>query len=210
MIAAREIIKVLTAGGTQTDDSVERILDHALAVIREFGFRRSSMEDFARKAGISRVTLYRRFSDRDALIQAVLLRECRRSLIAIVNDISAIKSPEERFVRGFVATVTVARSHPLFQKMLEGDADIVLPKSIAITTSQAIDLGRAYMSGIIAGLQKKGQFPRLDPEYTAELLIRMWHSLVLTPSSKIASDESKSLTEFARQYLYPLLARGNR
>jgi AcrR family transcriptional regulator len=188
------------------DATQARILDTALTVLSEFGFRKSSMEEVARRAGVSRVTLYRRFADKDALVHAVILREARRSLAQIVADISVLTSPEERFVRGFVATILIARRHPLFRKLLEGETDIVLPKYAAVTASQTVDLGREYMSGIIVMLQTLGQFPGLDPEYLAELLIRLWHSLVLTPSSRIASDQENSLTDFARSFLFPLIS----
>jgi TetR/AcrR family transcriptional regulator, repressor for uid operon len=189
------------------DDTQTRILNAALAVLSEFGFRKSSMEDVARAAGVSRVTLYRRFTDKDALVHEVILREARRSLTGIIREMASEKSPEERFVRGFVATVMVARRHPLFRKLIEGETEIILPRYAAVTASQTIDLGRTYMSAIITHLQGLGQYTGLDPEYLSEMLIRLWHSLVLVPSAKIASDSEKSLTKFARSFLYPLLAQ---
>lgn len=197
----------LSPSNEALDLTQARILDAAVGVLSEFGFRKTSMEDVARRAGVSRVTLYRRFADKDALVHAVILREAKRSLAAIVTEIDAVKSPEEQFVRGFVATILVARRHPLLRRLIEHDTGIVLPRYAAVTASQLIDLGRAMMSGIIANLQAQGKFGGLPPDYLAELLIRLWHSIVLTPSSRVRSDDEKSLTKLAREFLYPLLSR---
>lgn len=207
MAAQPQTLTPSTAADKPLDLTQARILDAAVEVLSEYGFRKASMEDVARRAGVSRVTLYRRFSDKDALVHTVVLREARRSLAAIVTEIDAVRSPEEQFVRGFVATVLVARRHPLLRKLIERDTDIVLPKYAALTASQLIDLGRNMMSGIIANLQAQGKFQGLPPDYLAELLIRLWHSIVLTPSSRVVSDEEKSLTKLAREFLYPLLSR---
>lgn len=195
-------------GQAAIDATQARILDAAVAVLSEYGFRKASMEDVARRAGVSRVTLYRRFSDKDELVHKVVLREARRSLAAIVTEIDAYKSAEEQFVRGFVATVLVARQHPLLRRLIEHDTALVLPKYAALTASQLIDLGREMMAGIIAHLQHHGKFTGHAPDDLAELLIRLWHSIVLTPSSRIVSDDEKSLTRLARGFLYPLIAKG--
>jgi AcrR family transcriptional regulator len=180
-----------------------RILDATVATFAENGFG-VSMEDVARRAGVSRVTLYRRFTDRHALVHAVVLRESRRALRTILREISALESDEERFVRGFAATVLVARKHPLLKLLMESEPDS-FTRYTNTTVSQVIDLGRTNMGAIIKQLQAGGLFAGLDSEYLAETLIRLWQSLVLTKSTQINSDNEKSVIEFARSFLYPLL-----
>ena len=203
---ARDMYKGLLEPAHLDDETESRILDTAVEVFTEFGFKRSTMEDVARRAGLSRVTIYRRFQDKDALVQAVILRESRTSLRAIIQEISALKTTEDRFVRGFVSTVSMARRHPLLSKLISGEHEIVLPMSVRLSASQAIDLGRDYMAGIIIDLQKHGKFPGHDPEWMAEMLIRLWHSIVLTPSSKLAGKDEATVTKFVQGFLYPLLS----
>jgi AcrR family transcriptional regulator len=62
------------------DPIAERILDGALAQFCDTGLTGSTMDDVARRAGLARVTIYRRFENKNSLIEAVLLRECRRWL----------------------------------------------------------------------------------------------------------------------------------
>ncbi|WP_131822919.1 helix-turn-helix domain-containing protein, partial [Mycobacteroides chelonae] len=57
------------------EELTERILAAAKLEFELIGIRRSSMGDVARRAGIARATLYRRFPGKDNLVQAVATRE---------------------------------------------------------------------------------------------------------------------------------------
>ena len=78
------------------DKTYEKVLDAGLALFVEFGLRRTTMEDVASKAGIGRATAYRRFADKDQLIQVVILRECQRELARIEADLAQIDNGVER------------------------------------------------------------------------------------------------------------------
>src|SRR4051812_50116320 len=70
-------------GASVTDPTAERIVSGALAQFEESGIRRTTMEDVARRAGVARVTVYRRFANKDRLVEAVVLREARRVFSAL-------------------------------------------------------------------------------------------------------------------------------
>src|SRR3954471_16034786 len=70
----------------------ERILDAAAEQVEHFGVRRFTLDDVARRLGISRVTIYRYFPKRDALVEAVVLRELQRFLRAIDAAVSPTRS----------------------------------------------------------------------------------------------------------------------
>ena len=50
----------------------DRILDAAMAVFRRHGFRRSSIEQAAEAAGLTRQALYHHFKSKEALFRAVI------------------------------------------------------------------------------------------------------------------------------------------
>lgn len=52
----------------------DRILDAAMAVFRRHGFRRSSIEETAEAAGLTRQALYHHFKSKEALFRAVIER----------------------------------------------------------------------------------------------------------------------------------------
>lgn len=58
----------------------DHILDCATGLFMARGFHATSMEDIARAARMSKLTLYRRFPDKDSLFQAVIERKCNAYL----------------------------------------------------------------------------------------------------------------------------------
>ena len=53
------------------------ILDAALRVFGQYGFRRTSMDDIAREAGIGKGTIYLSFTSKDEVFQALSERIVR-------------------------------------------------------------------------------------------------------------------------------------
>jgi AcrR family transcriptional regulator len=96
------------AGGAEIDDTAERILAGALAQFEDFGVRRTTMEDVARRVGMSRVTIYRRFSNKDALVEAVL------SFLLTPESIVRLDSPQaaREFARRHLAPSLHTRPAP--------------------------------------------------------------------------------------------------
>lgn len=60
----------------------DRILDAAMLVFRRHGFRRSSIEQAAEAAGLSRQALYHHFKSKEALFRAVIERLHQNALAA--------------------------------------------------------------------------------------------------------------------------------
>jgi AcrR family transcriptional regulator len=54
-----------------SDQNVRRILEAGLTLFGRHGFKRTSMADIAREAGVARATLYLRFADKRAVFMAL-------------------------------------------------------------------------------------------------------------------------------------------
>jgi len=61
----------------------EKIVEAAISVILRYGMRRSSMNDIAKEAGISRQTLYLMFSNKDEVLRATIHLFADRALAEI-------------------------------------------------------------------------------------------------------------------------------
>ena len=62
-----------------------------------------------RRAGVSRMTAYRRYPRRDDLVEALVRRETQRFLAAVADAIEAVEDPHEGVAEAFIAAVTFAR-----------------------------------------------------------------------------------------------------
>src|ERR1044071_4042148 len=94
-LLGRALAEVLERPGPDADDHDEvttRLLDAAYDQFCRMGIRRSTMEDVARRAGVSRITAYRRFATKDALVAQVVRREFRRYFDQFLIDISEART----------------------------------------------------------------------------------------------------------------------
>ncbi|HEY1968031.1 MAG TPA: helix-turn-helix domain-containing protein, partial [Pseudonocardia sp.] len=118
---------LLNLPGQPVDPLGEQILDAALARFIEYGIRRTKIEDIAQAAGLNRVTIYRRFTDRSGLIKATIAREAIRTMAAVTAAVTDIGDPQDRLVEAFVIGARLVRNHPLLDRLLRSE-----PEEIAI------------------------------------------------------------------------------
>jgi AcrR family transcriptional regulator len=118
----------------------DRILDAAMRVFRRHGFRRSSIEQAAEEAGLTRQALYHHFASKEALFRAVIERLYEQGLAA---EIAAAKAAEEQ---GFELTdILVAEIGARMQTMfasLEGSPHV--EELFSEHLAQARDLYQTY------------------------------------------------------------------
>jgi AcrR family transcriptional regulator len=187
-----------------TDAMTERILDAAYASLLDFGVRHLSVEDVARRLGIARITIYRRFASKDELLRAVLFREGRRVFTQVDAAIAGHDDPEAQLVEGFAATLAAVRDHELVQRTLAREPDMVA--SLLVTQgAPVIALAREYLAEHVRRGQRAGKLRGFDAQGVAELAVRLSVSFLLTPESCIPLDDDAATRAFARGYLVPAL-----
>jgi TetR/AcrR family transcriptional regulator, regulator of autoinduction and epiphytic fitness len=87
----------IPASARTTDDARRRkLLETAVAVFTRFGYRKTSMDEVARAAGVSRQGLYLHFSTKEELFGAAVEHALRTSLDAASQKLEAATQPLER------------------------------------------------------------------------------------------------------------------
>ena len=184
----------------------ERILDAAFEQFRLLGIRRSSMEDIARRAGVGRVTIYRRFESKERLVQSLLLRECQRGIAFVEASTAHVTGIEEGVVETFLAAMSVIRKHPLVLGLLEKEPETILPL-LTVKASLGVTIGRAYVAQKVRTARRAMGLPEDDAEQIGEVYARLALSLVLTPKTCLPVDDDEPAREFARRYIVPMVTR---
>ncbi len=108
-----------------------RLLDAALETAAIHGLAKLSVGDVARRAGLSRQTLYKHFPSRDALVAETILREARRMTDQIVAAANAETDPERSLEVAILATLRMARDHPLLDRLVRTEPEALLPFLVA-------------------------------------------------------------------------------
>jgi AcrR family transcriptional regulator len=192
---------------SQPDDATtERILDAALAQFVDFGLRRTSVDDVAKRAGVSRVTVYRRFQNRDVLVGATLAREYQRFLTVLDPVVRALPTMRERIVEGFLVTLRHMQSHPLLGGLLRSEPETVLP-ALTVDGGPALVAMRDYLTRAFERFQQDAGIRDPDPAPAAEIMVRIVMSFLLNPTSCVDLADDEAARSFARRYLAPMLDR---
>jgi AcrR family transcriptional regulator len=112
------------ASQRHTED--DRVLDAARESVLAVGVRRTTLTDVARRAGVSRMTLYRRYPDLEAVLSALMTREFGR-LVARAAERASGATARERVVEMVVGGCRALASDPLFVRLLDVDPELLLP-----------------------------------------------------------------------------------
>jgi len=176
------------------------ILDAARETVMAVGARRATVTEVARRADVSRMTVYRRFPDAEALLRALMTRE-----FASVIKETAAAAPTEGGARGRIVEVAVGGSdrfarHPLFVRLLDVDPELLLPY-MTTRVGQVQRLALQSMTDLVAEGMRDGSVRPGDPERTAaaiELALRGW---VLSARSEDTDERRTALLDELRLML---------
>jgi AcrR family transcriptional regulator len=111
-----------TTGEQPADTLLDAARDNILAV----GWRRTTLTDVARRAGVSRMTLYRRWPDMQALLADLLVREWDTVLRSTPVSDDLPVSPAT-LARNVSAVARALREEPLLRRIIEVDPELLLP-----------------------------------------------------------------------------------
>src|SRR6478609_2205888 len=113
-----------------TDDSPgprDAYLDAARDCILDVGWRRTTLTEVARRAGVSRMTIYRTWADMPTLLGDLMTREWGGVVADSLADEDKDAPTAERLVGDIVGTVRRLRENELFVRIVDLDPELILP-----------------------------------------------------------------------------------
>ena len=182
----------ITAEPVRSETS-DRILDAAYDRIAEHGLSRTTVEDVARTAGLTRQTIYRYFPSKDDLVRALLLREEERFLDGVRAAFATDPDLERALADGMLFCVRFAREHPVLDRLLRTDAETALPY-LTTRAGPVLDRARDVLAALI---RRKAWVRPALVEPVADLLVRAFISYTLTPPARPAEDVAADLARIA-------------
>jgi AcrR family transcriptional regulator len=163
------------------------------------------MDDVADRAGVGRMTVYRRFGSRQQLEEALAVREARRCLAELDSTIDPGAPVADQIAQGLLTSLRLIREHPMLERM----SRIEPAAALAALTSEGaavFAMSRAFVAGRLIESQRRGQIdPEIDPEQAAEMLVRIALSFLLIPQSALPLDDDERMRELARTLIAPIL-----
>jgi AcrR family transcriptional regulator len=187
------------------DAASERILDAALELAAASGLRHLTMDEVADRAGVGRMTVYRRFGSRERLEEALAVRESRRCLAELDSTVDPGAPVADQIAQGMLSTLRLIREHPLLERMSRVEPAAALA-ALRDQKTGVFAMSRAFMAARVSEGQRAGTVDAsLDPEQVGEILVRVGFSFLLIPESALPLDDDKRMREVARTLVAPIL-----
>lgn len=166
------------------EERAPEILDAALRCFSEKGFAATRMEEIARRAGISKGTIYLYFESKEAVFKAL----AQQMVAASVGDIAALvqafdgPTPELlRTVLNRIGALVCGTDVVALPRMVLAEAGN-FPELAEHWRREVIDRGLALWESIIRRGQARGEFRAIDPAHAARLcmtpmiFVALWRS----------------------------------
>ncbi len=193
------------ANGTATEaaEVQERLLDSAEECFARFGLTKTTMEDVAKHAGLSRATVYRYFKNRDELLMGVVERESRRTAEQIKLRLREIRNPGEYIVEGILVALAEIPQRPALSMLFVADA-VGATSRLLLTSERLVAIALELVLPVIEPARKNGLL-RENVEVGAmmEWIFRIIGSYLTVPSARARSEEE--MRGLLRTMLLPAL-----
>ncbi|MCW8103062.1 TetR/AcrR family transcriptional regulator [Streptomyces tauricus] len=192
-------------GADRDDETSARLLDAAYEQFCRMGIKRSTMTDVARQAGVSRITVYRRFATKDQLVEQVVRREFRRYFDRFIEDVRDAETVADRVVLGFASSLRAVRRNPLIGGLIAAEPDALVP-SMTSDEGRTLSVVQQFVASRLRQEQSVGNLSGdVDVDMLAEMMVRVSASFLIIPSHVLDLDDQEQVRAAARQFLVPML-----
>jgi AcrR family transcriptional regulator len=184
------------------DPTTEAILDAAVVEFEQHGFRRVALDDVARRARVSRTTIYRRFSNKDELIAAVIERENVVLFADIANELKQAGPQSNYYVEAFTLAILKFRRHRVLDRMIRDEPGVVLERA-----EQHYGAAILRMADALRVIFPTGLAERIGEQAVTELadtILRYAAMVLLLPSAQ-PLETADDIRAFATQHFLPSL-----
>jgi AcrR family transcriptional regulator len=171
------------------------LLTAARETVLAVGVRRTTLADVARRAGVSRMTIYRAFPDVATLVSALMTEEFAALIADVTAATSGLRTGRERLVAATVHAAREIPNNPVFRRVADVDPELLLPyvvQRLGATQRTAAGLLRTW----IAEGQRDGSIRRGDARLLAHSVLLTTQSFILAARVAGAPPRTKALGEF--------------
>jgi AcrR family transcriptional regulator len=167
------VLHMLSTSNAESTDIGDRILDAAASCVTSYGVERVTLAEIARRAGVSRPTVYRRWTDTREILAALLTSR----VIGVWRDVRSQGQGREALIRRIVAVADRLRRDELIMSVLLSSPELAM---VYITqrlgTSQQVLIDAAASE--IEAAQRDGSARAGDPRQLAAMVLLITQSTI--------------------------------
>jgi AcrR family transcriptional regulator len=180
----------------------DRILEAMVSCIGRWGMAKTTADDIARTAGVSRATLYRAFpGGKDVALDALLRHEAARFFSAVTDPLADARTLEDLVVVGITEAARFLTEHEALRYVMRHEPERILPSLSFHRLEGALAIATSFTVPHLARFVPEAE----RAEAGAEWLVRLLLSYAVNPSPSLDLTDPVSVRRFVRTYVLPVL-----
>lgn len=190
----------------ESDPQRERLLDAAQACLERYGLSKTTVEDVARAAGLSRATVYRMVGSRDALVLAVAAREAERCAVDAVAFLEQFDDVGSWVVEGILFCLRDVPKRPVLAQF-GSPQDLAAASRLVLSSERMLAIGSDILRPMFERARRDGLLaPDVELDAFIEWVLRILMSFLAMPGP-VDRDEA-ALRKLLRTMLLPAILAG--
>lgn len=185
-----------TALKTPLNDTEKRILNAAVQCVKQWGIEKTSLNDIAKEAGVTRPTVYSYFANRNEVLTAALLQSAMSFGQRVLAHMQCFEDVSERYIETLLFAIDELPKEPYLAVITRSDLSSYVSQD-ALHNPQGWELLKMLYRQILQGL------PMSDDELfeIAEFSTRVVLSLLMVEGPQTRN--RKELRGFLQRRLLP-------
>lgn len=178
-----------------------RTLDAAASCLTRFGLAKTTIEDVAQAAGLSRATVYRQFGNRDGLLLALAARDAERTAAEAEVELQRFEDVGSWIVEGILFCLREIPQRPVLSQFL-APQELGAASRMILTSERMREIGSEILRPVFEPARREGLL-REDLELDAlmEWVLRIVMSFLAEPGPPSRSEDE--LRALLRRMLLP-------
>jgi AcrR family transcriptional regulator len=189
----------------RTSPNRVRIIDATLACLARHGTVKTTVDDIARAAGLSRATVYRAFpGGRDEVLAAVLDTESARLFSALGVRLGEASDLRDALVGGIVEASTRIRTHAALGYLVEHEPGLILGHLAFEDADRLLATASRFTAPFLARWMRPAEAGRV-----AEWAVRIVLSFAIAPSDTTDLTDPDQTARLVDTFVLPGIAALN-
>jgi len=171
------------------------ILASAKKSFDKFGFKKTTVDEISRDAGISKKTLYEHFINKEDIFVSLFIREALTAREVVLEGLKSTENPLEKIRKFMTLSRDYFKEHPFMIKVLEDEDGLYAPflnKKYRVFVEEGI-------LNIFADILREGNEKRelhcLDTRITSYIIFKLFQAFTYAKTMPWQNDETDEEAE---------------